>query len=72
MIIARDLKLRLTIEDPKEFAVKIKRQRFFNNTILAIFILGKIVVVGIQAMRYFVVEDRKDIKFALEFSEKFI
>ena len=39
VIIVRDIKLRLAVEDPKEFGRKIKRQRVFNNSILAIFIV---------------------------------
>lgn len=40
VIIVRDIKLRLAVEDPREFGRKIKRQRVFNNSILAIFIVS--------------------------------
>ena len=39
VIIVRDIKLRLAVEDPREFGKIIKRQRIFNNSILAIFIV---------------------------------
>jgi hypothetical protein len=39
VVIVRDIKLRLAVEDPREFGRKIKRQRVFNNSILAIFIV---------------------------------
>lgn len=53
VIIVRDLKLRLAIEDPREFGQKLKRQRVFNNIILAIFIICQMLIVTFHFLEYF-------------------
>ena len=45
VIIVRDLKLRLAVEDPREFGPKLRRQRMFNNSILVIFIICQMLIV---------------------------
>ena len=50
VIIVKDIKLRLAVEDPKEFGPKIRRQRVFNKTILAIFIICQMLIFALNVL----------------------
>lgn len=52
VIIVRDIKLRLAVEDPKEFGPKIRRQRMFNNSILVIFFICQTLIILIHVLKY--------------------
>ena len=54
MIIVRDLKLTLEIEDPRDYPIRLKRQRIFNNTIFAIFIACQILIFGFHFLEYII------------------
>ena len=54
VIIVRDLKLRLAVEDPREFGQKLKRQRMVNNSILAIFIVCQMLILTLHVLEYLV------------------
>jgi hypothetical protein len=54
VIIVRDLKLRLAVEDPREFGPKLRRQRMFNNSILAIFIVCQMLIFTLHVLQYLV------------------
>ena len=57
VIIVRDIKLRLAIEDPREFGPKLRRQRVFNNTILAVFIVCQMLICTIHVLEYLVISE---------------
>jgi hypothetical protein len=66
VIIVRDLKLRLAVEDPREFGPKLKRQRMFNNSILAIFIVCQMLIFTLHVLQYLVFsEDDKETEHVL-------
>ena len=54
VIIVRDLKLRLAVEDPREFGPKLRRQRMVNNSILAIFIVCQMLILTLHVLEYLV------------------
>ena len=60
VIIVRDLKLRLVIEDPREYETKSKRQRIFNNIIFAIFIVSQILLFGLSVLEYLVFPENRE------------
>ena len=60
VLIVRDLKLRLAVEDPREFGPKLRRQRIFNNSILIIFIICQMLIITFNVLEYLVLpEDAK-------------
>ena len=61
VIIVRDIKLRLAIEDPREFGPKLKSQRVFNNSILVVFFVCQMLICTIHVLEYLVISeyDRK-------------
>lgn len=69
VIIVRDIKLRLAIEDPKEFGPKIRRQRVFNNSILVIFIIFQTLIIIIHVLQYLVLQK---VSKVIEYSEVLI
>jgi hypothetical protein len=61
VIIVRDLKLRLAVEDPREFGPKLRRQRKFNNSILVIFIVCQMLIFTLHILQYLVLpQDSKE------------
>ena len=57
VIIVRDIKLRLAIEDPREFGPKLRRQRVFNNSILVVLIVCQMLICAIHVLEYLVISE---------------
>ena len=57
VIIVRDLKLRLVIEDPREFGTKLRRQRVFDNSIIAIFIICQMLICAFRVLEYLIIPE---------------
>jgi hypothetical protein len=52
VIIVRDIKIRISIDDPRELGQRLKKHRRINNSILAIFIACQIFILVLHVILY--------------------